>query len=253
MSRLYLTEPPDVRAQAATELYRYDILTVSEIVHRAGTGQFDIPAFQRGFVWTDAQLLDLAESLWRDYPIGMLLLWEPQIGKVRQTTLLVADGQHRIISLSALFGQKPHWCTGDRNGSHAQMSIWFDPAAQQPPRFFFGDDLQRAGGERRLVFLPRLLSLNIHTTEGQQTLRELANRIAGSGPPSTGAAERIYQRLAQARAIADRQVVAAVVRHPRDDVMEIFARLSGHGIRFRRLLLRTALKATRSLWDASVK
>lgn len=253
MFRLDFTDSTDVRAPGERELYRYDILTVSEIVRRAGTGEFDIPAFQRGFVWTDAQLLDLAESLWRNYPIGMLLLWEPQIGEARQTPLLVADGQHRIISLSALFGQKPHWCAGDRNGSHAHMSIWFDPAAQQPPRFFFGDDFQRADGERRLVFLPDLLSLNIRTVDGQQTLRELANRIAGSRPPSTAAADHIYQRLAQARAIADRQVIAAVVRHPRDDVMEIFTRLSGHGIRFRRLLLRTALKAARSLWDASVK
>jgi hypothetical protein len=230
-------------------------MTVSEIVRKAGAAaDLDIPAFQRGFVWTDAQLCDLVESLWRDYPIGMLLLWEPHIGEADRTTLLVVDGQHRIISLCALFGQKPHWCAGNGNGSHAERSIWFDPGAKEPPHFFVGDESQCPGAARsRLVFLPRLLALNIHTADGQRQLRELANGIAGPGPRATSTANHVYRRLAQACSIADRQVIAAIVRHPRDDVMEIFTRLSGHGIRFRRLLLRTALKATRSLWDPHAK
>ena len=250
MFQSFLEQSQDVSAQASAELCRYEVMTVSEIVRRASSGDLDIPAFQRGFIWTSAQLRDLAESLWRDYPIGMLLLWESRIGETNRTALLVADGQHRIVSLCALFGKKPRWCAENGNGSHAEMSIWFDPVAEEPPFFFVGDESQRAGAMRqRLEFLPRMLSLNIHTAEGQQHLRELANRIAGSRPHSTSAADQIYRRLAQACAIADRQVIAAVVRHPRDDVMEIFARLSGHGIRFRRLLLRTALKATRALWD----
>ena len=254
MSWLFSGDSPDVRVQATAELCRYAILTVSELVRKAGAGDLDIPAFQRGFVWTDAQLRDLAESLWRDFPIGMLLLWEPQIGDASHTPLLVADGQHRIISLCALFGQKPHWCAGNGNGSHAEMSVWFDPAAEEPPFFLVGDESRRAASAgRRLVFLPRLLSLNIHTADGQQQLRELANEIAGHGPRSASAVHYIYRHLAQACAIADRQVIAAIVRHPRDEVMEIFTRLSGHGIRFRRLLLRTALKATRSLWDLHVR
>lgn len=247
------TDPLTPRAHAAVELYHYEIFTVADIVYRASAGKLDIPAFQRGFVWTDAQLLDLAESLWRDYPIGMLLLWAPQLGASLHTTLLVADGQHRIISLCALFGQKPHWCEADKSGALAPSSIWFDPVAQEPPRFFLGDDVQRAFAVRRhLVFLPRLFSLDIDTAEGRAALREMAKKVA-SGPTATASADYIYGRLVQARGIADRQVIAAVVSHPRDDVMEIFTRLSGHGIRFRRLLLRTVLKATRALWDTAVR
>lgn len=254
MSWLFSTDSPNVRAHDAAELCRYEIMTVSEIVRKARAGDLDIPAFQRGFVWTAAQLRDLAESLWRDYPIGMLLLWEPQISKTGRTPLLVADGQHRIISLCALFGQKPRWCAGNGNGSHAEMSIWFDPTAKEPPLFLVGDETQHAAiARRRLVSLPRLLSLNLQTADGQQQLRELAKGIADPGPHSVNATNHIFLRLAQACAIADRQVIAAVVRHPRNDVMEIFTRLSGHGIRFRRLLLRTALKATRSLWDPQLR
>ena len=252
ISRLYSSDSGQVRAQAAAESCRYEIMTVSEIVRRAGAGDLDVPAFQRGFVWTEAQLRDLAESLWRDYPIGMLLLWEPQIGEGDSAALLVADGQHRIISLCTLFGQKPHWCSSIGGRSMAEMSVWFDPAAEEPPRFFVGDRFQSSETmSRHLVLLPRLLALNIHKAEGERQLQELASVIADAGPRSASTANQVYRRLAQACAIGDRQVIAAIVRHPRDDVMEIFTRLSGHGIRFRRLLLRTALKATRSLWDPS--
>lgn len=252
MSRTNFTDSPVVGLPVGTELCRHEILTVADIARMATGGDLDIPAFQRGFVWTDEQLLDLAESLWRAYPIGMLLLWEPQIRPAHYPALLVADGQHRIISLCALFGKTPHWCSSDKNRAHAPRSIWFDPAADTPPRFFLGDDSKPSKVTRgRLVSLPHLLSLNLDTAEGRQALRQLANDLAGSG--RTTPANRIYRRLTQARAIVDRQVIAAVVRHPRDDVMEIFTRLSGHGIRFRRLLLRTALKATRALWDTSVR
>ena len=33
------------------------------------------PEFQRGFVWKATQVRDLAESLWLDFPVGSLLLW----------------------------------------------------------------------------------------------------------------------------------------------------------------------------------
>src|SRR5579859_3772400 len=169
MSRPSFAESLQLQTQAAAGSCRYEITTVSEIVRKAAGGELDIPAFQRGFVWTEAQLRDLAESLWRDYPIGMLLLWEPQIGESRRTKLLVADGQHRIISLCALFGQKPHWCAGNGNQSHAQMSIWFDPTAEKSGRFFVGGESPRSKGARRhLVSVPHLLALNIGRAEGQR-------------------------------------------------------------------------------------
>ena len=161
MSRPSFAESLQLQTQAAAGSCRYEITTVSEIVRKAAGGELDIPAFQRGFVWTEAQLRDLAESLWRDYPIGMLLLWEPQIGDAHRTRLLVADGQHRIISLCALFGQKPHWCAGNGDQSHTQMSIWFDPTAEKSGWFFVGGEPTRSKGARRhLVSVPHLLALS---------------------------------------------------------------------------------------------
>jgi len=38
-------------------------------------GDIKIPAFQRGFVWKQNQVIDLLDSIYNDYPIGSILLW----------------------------------------------------------------------------------------------------------------------------------------------------------------------------------
>jgi hypothetical protein len=49
---------------------------VWEIVRHAVSREVDIPEFQRPFAWEPEQVKLLAESLYRDYPIGSLLLWD---------------------------------------------------------------------------------------------------------------------------------------------------------------------------------
>jgi len=90
-----------------------------EIVTRASEGEYYIPEIQRvqGFVWKPEQVRKLCDSLYRGYPISVLLLWsnkdyaQPYKGSpnnVRQP-LWIIDGQQRITSLCLLFGQKPYW------------------------------------------------------------------------------------------------------------------------------------------------
>jgi uncharacterized protein with ParB-like and HNH nuclease domain len=54
----------------------YSALKVREIVENAVSHAWSVPEFQRGFVWKATQVRDLAESLWRDYPIGNVLIWD---------------------------------------------------------------------------------------------------------------------------------------------------------------------------------
>src|SRR6266436_5043616 len=53
----------------------YEQTRLLELVERAVNHRWSIPEFQRGFVWKPTQVRDLAESLWLDYPIGSLLVW----------------------------------------------------------------------------------------------------------------------------------------------------------------------------------
>ena len=55
--------------------YAYRVVTVREAVERCVSGEWDIPEFQRRFVWRPSQVCALADSMWRNYPFGALLLW----------------------------------------------------------------------------------------------------------------------------------------------------------------------------------
>jgi len=81
-------------------------------------GKLRIPAFQRRFVWTDDQIIDLLESVVSGYPIGSLLFWEvsERILKVQTEPLVpfpnieekyplqyVLDGLQRLSTLYGVF------------------------------------------------------------------------------------------------------------------------------------------------------
>jgi hypothetical protein len=88
------------------------------IIRDAKSGKWNIPGFQRGFVWNRPKILLLLDSLYWGYPFGNILNWEvPETeGMVTgrsssgpgQTTWIV-DGQQRTTSLCFLTKQKPYW------------------------------------------------------------------------------------------------------------------------------------------------
>jgi uncharacterized protein with ParB-like and HNH nuclease domain len=91
----------------------YESIKIKDVVDRSVRHEWSIPEFQRGFVWNSTQVRDLAESLWLDYPIGSLLIWnssqnaEERIVRDAQRPMLwVVDGQQRATALSILFGRK---------------------------------------------------------------------------------------------------------------------------------------------------
>ncbi|WP_275669302.1 DUF262 domain-containing protein [Thermus scotoductus] len=60
-------------------------------------GQFKLPQFQRDFVWNEAQVALLIDSIARNYPIGSLLLLEPSPDiqlSTRSLQAAIADFEH---------------------------------------------------------------------------------------------------------------------------------------------------------------
>jgi hypothetical protein len=86
------------------------------IVTRASRGEYYLPEIQRSFVWKPEQVRNLCDSLFKDYPISVLLLWDnPDYVQTQRGGLnmrqpfWVIDGQQRITSLCLLFGHRPYW------------------------------------------------------------------------------------------------------------------------------------------------
>ncbi len=75
-------------------------------------GEIGLPDIQRPFVWKDAKVRDLFDSMYRGYPVGYLLFWQNvfdegsrQIGvhnKQKPPRELIVDGQQRLTSLFAV-------------------------------------------------------------------------------------------------------------------------------------------------------
>lgn len=92
----------------------YDL---SGLLHYIDIGDIGLPDIQRPFVWSNAKVRDLFDSMYRGFPVGYLLFWEnaqangaKQIGVGEKQhavpSRLIVDGQQRLTSLYAVFRGK---------------------------------------------------------------------------------------------------------------------------------------------------
>jgi len=92
----------------------YDL---SGLLHYIDIGDIGLPDIQRPFVWKNAKVRDLFDSMYRGFPVGYLLFWEnAQTNGAKPIGLdlkqrgvasrLIVDGQQRLTSLYAVFRGK---------------------------------------------------------------------------------------------------------------------------------------------------
>lgn len=93
---------------------------IDRLIKRIDESDIKIPAFQRGFVWKQNQVIDLMESINNEYPIGSVLIWKTS-DKLKSTRNIagylipdrgelypvnyVLDGQQRLATIYGVFSQ----------------------------------------------------------------------------------------------------------------------------------------------------
>lgn len=97
-----------------------DTIRVLDLLKCVSDAEYVLPRFQRGFVWTPKQVVELLDSIYEQIPIGIFLLWDsdqlgkafryigditPVVGAPKRHSKYVLDGQQRLTSL--LFALKP--------------------------------------------------------------------------------------------------------------------------------------------------
>ncbi|MCL1897690.1 MAG: DUF262 domain-containing protein [Micrococcales bacterium] len=94
-------------------------IAVHTLVDWVTQGDLRLPEMQRAYVWTAPRVRDLLDSLYRGYPSGVILAWEPgedvdmraaavETGTgLRARPLLLLDGQQRLTSLAAVITGQP--------------------------------------------------------------------------------------------------------------------------------------------------
>lgn len=60
----------------ASVAVRPEVVFLSELLEELTSGSLRIPRFQRPFIWRRDQMTDLLDSVYKQYPIGSLLVWE---------------------------------------------------------------------------------------------------------------------------------------------------------------------------------
>ena len=110
MSTNFENLPPIPAVQHLTTIFR-----------NIDNGQIRMPAFQRDFVWSERQILELLESVYKGYPIGSILFWKidkrllkiatPEkvpfpIVEEKYPISFILDGMQRLSSLYGVFDYK---------------------------------------------------------------------------------------------------------------------------------------------------
>ena len=110
------------------------------LAHRVLTGDVILPKFQRQFVWSRQQTLDLLDSVSRNYTIGSVLLWQSTEWLASERTVAgldvepqrhgypvnyILDGQQRLASICGALYWRPD---GD---SESKWNIVYDLERQE--------------------------------------------------------------------------------------------------------------------------
>jgi hypothetical protein len=236
----------------------YSALKAREIVENAISHAWSVPEFQRGFVWKATQVRDLAESLWLDYPIGNVLIWdstsqkkpvsEKNISDSTAPTKWLVDGQQRTTALCILFGSKPYWWLdgGVWNATVKSYDVRFDIDAKEEPYFVTANAAIRKVRTKRYIPVRDLLALETNKEADQHKLQMLAKEIKADGLCNGMDAMEVYTRLDRVRKIRDREIVAISVDHELEEVVEIFARLNSKGTRVKEADIYLGIVAARA-------
>jgi len=94
--------------------------TLGGLIHDIGLGRIGLPDIQRPFVWPNAKVRDLFDSMYKGYLVGYFLFWQTGaedvatkvIGsqtKQKSPSLLIVDGQQRLTSLYAVEPPRESW------------------------------------------------------------------------------------------------------------------------------------------------
>ncbi|QHN29522.1 DUF262 domain-containing protein [Gordonia amarae] len=184
-------------------------------------GRLVIPSIQRSYVWKKAQVPFLLDSLYKDYPVGSLLVWKTTLDvplkkaaviqghEVQLQPSVLLDGQQRLTSLAAVIAP-------DRTTTH--LDVRFNIDTQE---FLNASAVQRRN--RRLLRVTQLMS------ETPQFAQLLSAAGIDRDDPTY---DTYYDRIRNVHSIRQKEVpVVTVESDDYEEVAEIFTRVNQGGRR----------------------
>jgi hypothetical protein len=205
--------------------------TVQGLVDGVTSGQIRLPDIQRPFVWSNAKIRDLIDSMYKGYPVGELMFWENSatdhtrtIGsgdKTQSATLQVVDGQQRLTSLYAVVRGLEVWRD---DYSKEKVRIAFNPLTE---RF----DVPNVTTQKS----PEWIADIVEVFSGAQiaTWRNYIQKLQDAGREvDRDTEDRIAENLQKLRSVLsyEFQVVQLKEAIKREEVSDIFVRINSEGV-----------------------
>lgn len=194
---------------------------VEELAGRILNGDIILPKFQREFVWSKKQVIDLWDSIARNYPIGSVLLWRSREKLNAERTIAdleigptkydypvnyLLDGQQRLSSVCGAL----YWKGGDPD---SQWNIAYD---LREKRFFHMDTLNS----------PPNHQVRLNWLSDPSLFFEQMGRVTSEGDAAdlSEAGKALFNRLKDYKI-----ATVTLLEMPIDDVGPIFERINSRG------------------------
>ncbi len=204
--------------------------TLGGLVNGISMGQIGLPDIQRPFVWSNAKVRDLFDSMYRGYPVGFFLFWETgadgvetkvigDANKQKTPSLLIVDGQQRLTSLYAVIRRE---AVLRENFEREHIRIAFRP---QNGTFAVPD----ATTERDPEYI--LDVSEVFNRPTHKTIAEYLKRLSAARDVSDAEEEKVAEAIGRLAGLTNFPFIALELSQQctEEQVADVFVRINSEG------------------------
>lgn len=209
----------------------YDL---SGLLHYIEIGDIGLPDIQRPFVWSNAKVRDLFDSMYRGFPVGYFLFWENAQpngnkkigvdGKAHAVpSRLIVDGQQRLTSLYAVFSGKP---VIDADYKERNIEIAFRP---RDGKFEVADAATRRDPE----WIPNISDMWASKKSSRKLVNDFIEQVSAKTPLTEAEEEHMAHSLDRLFDLQKYPFTALEIAPTVDEeqVADIFVRINSEGVK----------------------
>jgi hypothetical protein len=200
------------------------------LINDIGLGRIGLPDIQRPFVWANAKVRDLFDSMYRGYPVGYFLFWQTgaegvdtkvigDTNKQKSPSLLIVDGQQRLTSLYAVIRRE---AVLRENFEREHIRIAFRP---QNGTFAVPDATTERDPEY-ILDISEVFNRPTHKTIG-----EYLKRLSASREVSEVEEERVADAIGRLAGLTNFPFIALELSQQctEEQVADVFVRINSEG------------------------
>ena len=200
------------------------------LINDIGLGRIGLPDIQRPFVWANAKVRDLFDSMYRGYPVGYFLFWQTgaevvetkvigDANKQKAPSLLIVDGQQRLTSLYAVIRRE---AVLRENFEREHIRIAFRP---QSGTFVVPD----ATTERDPEYIPDVSEIFNRPTH--KTIGGYLKRLTAARPVTEAEEEKVAEAIGRLAGLTNFPFIALELSQQctEEQVADVFVRINSEG------------------------